>query len=89
MANLSINWPKNTRFAAVVEKIEFQWESFFRRLAERASAPPEFTFATVPSAADNPRMLIYVSNGAAGLPIVAFSDGTNWLRVDTRTAISP
>jgi hypothetical protein len=47
-----------------------------------------FTVATVPSAADNPRGMIYVSNGAAGNPIIAFSNGTDWLRVDTRTAIS-
>ncbi len=66
MANLSIQWPKNKRFAAVVETIEFEWQSFFRRLGERASALPEFTVATVPSAADNPRMMIYVSIGAAG-----------------------
>ena len=32
--------------------------------------------------------LIYVSNGAAGSPVVAFGDGSNWLRVDTRAAVS-
>jgi len=32
--------------------------------------------------------MIYVSNGAAGSPIVAFGDGTNWLRCDTGTAIA-
>lgn len=47
-----------------------------------------FAVATVPSAADNKSGMIYVSNGAAGQPIIAFSDGTNWLRVDTRAAIS-
>jgi len=31
---------------------------------------------------------IYVSNGAAGQPVVAFSNGTNWLRVDTLAPIS-
>lgn len=31
---------------------------------------------------------IYVADGAAGLPCMAFSDGTNWLRFDTKTAIS-
>jgi hypothetical protein len=29
-----------------------------------------------------------VSNGAAGSPVVAFSDGTNWKRVDTLANIS-
>lgn len=47
-----------------------------------------YTVATVPSAAANPRDLIYVSNGAAGSPVLAFSNGTNWLRVDTLAAIS-
>ena len=47
-----------------------------------------FTVATVPSAADSVGGVIYVSNGAAGNPILAFSDGTDWLRVDTAAAIS-
>ena len=47
-----------------------------------------FTVATVPAAADNTGGVIYVSNGAAGSPVLAFSDGTNWLRVDTLAAIS-
>ena len=47
-----------------------------------------YTVATAPSAAANPRDLIYVSNGAAGSPVLAFSNGTNWLRVDTLAAIS-
>ena len=32
--------------------------------------------------------IAYFSNGAGGLPILAFSDGTNWLRSDTRTDVS-
>lgn len=52
-------------------------------------ALPVFSFAGVPSAASYPNSQIYVSNGAAGFPIVAFSDGSNWLRVDTRTVITP
>lgn len=47
-----------------------------------------FTVATVPSAADYPRQWIYVSNGAAGSPVMAFSDGTTWKRCDTLAAIS-
>jgi len=46
-----------------------------------------YTVATVPSAATAGQM-IYVSNGAQGDPIMAFSDGTNWLRVDTKAAIA-
>ncbi len=47
-----------------------------------------YTVAGVPAAASNARRMIYVSNGAAGDPVVAFSNGTNWLRVDTLAAIS-
>lgn len=47
-----------------------------------------YTVATVPAAASFTGDLIYVSNGAAGSPVVAFSNGTNWLRVDTLTAIA-
>ena len=47
-----------------------------------------FTVTTVPAAADYVGSLIYVSNGGAGLPILAFSDGVAWLRTDTRAAIS-
>lgn len=47
-----------------------------------------YTVAGVPSAAANPRVLIYVSNGAAGAAVVAFSDGTNWKRLDTLANIS-
>ena len=46
-----------------------------------------YTVATVPSATTAGQM-IYVSNGAAGNPVMAFSNGTNWLRVDTLAAIS-
>lgn len=47
-----------------------------------------YTVAGVPSASANTGAMIYVSNGAAGSPVVAFSNGTNWLRVDTLAAIS-
>ncbi|MEE8294959.1 MAG: hypothetical protein V3R64_04540 [Sphingomonadales bacterium] len=32
--------------------------------------------------------IIYVSNGAGGLPVLAFSDGFSWIRSDTRAVIS-
>ncbi len=50
---------------------------------------PSFDFDDVPSAVDaGAGTLIFVPDGAAGDPVVAFSDGTDWLRVDTRAAIS-
>jgi len=47
-----------------------------------------YTVATVPAAAANARCLIYVSNGAAGSPVVAYSNGTAWIRMDTNAAIA-
>lgn len=47
---------------------------------------PTYTVATLPTVETG--TLIYVSNGAAGNPVVAFGDGSNWLRVDTRAAVS-
>jgi hypothetical protein len=48
-----------------------------------------FTVATAPSAATaGAGTMIYVSDGAAGSPVVAFSDGTDFLRVDTLAAIA-
>ena len=47
---------------------------------------PQYTVSTLPAVETG--TLIYVSNGAAGSPVVAFGDGSNWLRVDTRSAVS-
>lgn len=49
---------------------------------------PTYTVAGAPSAASLAGTIIYVSNGAAGSPVLAFSNGTNWLRVDTLATIS-
>ena len=50
---------------------------------------PPYTVAAAPSAATaGAGTLIYVSNGAAGAAILAFSDGTNWKRSDTGATIA-
>jgi hypothetical protein len=50
---------------------------------------PTYTVATAPSASDaGAGTLVYVSDGAAGTAILAFSDGTNWKRSDTGATIS-
>ena len=50
---------------------------------------PTYTVATAPSAATaGAGTLVYVSNGAAGSAILAFSDGTNWKRSDTGGTIA-
>lgn len=40
---------------------------------------PAYTVASAPSAADQTGVIIYVSNGLAGAPTVAVSNGTNWI----------
>ncbi len=48
-----------------------------------------FTVATAPAASEHTGAMIYVGNGKAGSPVLAFSNGTNWIRVDDgATAIS-
>ena len=48
-----------------------------------------YTVATAPSAsAAGAGTLVYVSDGAAGSAILAFSDGTNWKRSDTGGTIA-
>ena len=50
---------------------------------------PTFTVASAPSAATSGAgTLIFLSNGAAGSPILAFSDGTNFKRSDTGGTIA-
>lgn len=41
-----------------------------------------FTVATLPPANANVGRVVYVSNGKAGSPCAAVSDGTNWKVVD-------
>ena len=49
---------------------------------------PEYTVATVPAAAGAEGQIIYVSDGNAGSPTVAVSDGTNWLNLVAGTAVA-
>ena len=55
---------------------------------EGAITLPSFTVANAPSAAGLTGTIIYVSNGAAGDPIIAFSNGTDWKRSDTGATIT-
>jgi len=54
------------------------------QLANRSN----YTFATVPTAATNAGRVIYVSDGSAGSPCAAISNGTNWLVISLGSAIS-
>ena len=50
---------------------------------------PTYTVASAPSASTaGAGTIIYVSNGAQGSAILAFSDGTNWKRSDTGGTIA-
>ena len=50
---------------------------------------PTYTVANAPSASSaGAGTLVFVSNGAAGSAILAFSDGTNWKRSDTGATIA-
>jgi hypothetical protein len=48
----------------------------------------EYTVTTVPSAAAHKGRIIYVSNGAAGSPCLAYSNGTSWLRLVFGAAVN-
>lgn len=50
---------------------------------------PTYTVANAPSAATaGAGTVVYVSNGAAGSAILAFSNGTDWKRSDTGATIA-
>lgn len=44
-----------------------------------AAKLPEYTVASAPSATGLNGTVIYVSNGLAGAPCLAVSNGTNWI----------
>jgi hypothetical protein len=47
-----------------------------------------FTVATVPTTNVSAGSVAYVTNGAAGQPVLAFFNGTTWRRCDNLAAIS-
>ena len=49
---------------------------------------PSYTVAGAPTASSYTNHIIYVSNGDAGSPCLAVSNGTNWLVVSLGSAIS-
>lgn len=49
---------------------------------------PTYTVAALPTAADRPRALCWVSDGDAGAPCLAVSDGTDWRRIALGAAVS-
>jgi hypothetical protein len=69
-------------------RLVLEWDAFFSALLNAVNAvsqnalvaPKAYTVATVPSAADNAGRVIFVSDESGG-PVIAYSNGTNWLRV--------
>ena len=52
---------------------------------EGAITLPTFTVATAPSASDLTGTIVFVSDGLAGAPTIAVSDGTDWIASDGNT----
>lgn len=79
-------------FKRVLDSINAMMTEIYAAIGTIGSTAPgpldEYTVATQPDASENARRLIYVSDGAAGSPIVAFSDGTIWRRCDTNDEIA-
>lgn len=69
-------------------KMKHHLENRYEDLAIGMARHQIFTVATVPDATKCEGCTIYVQNGAGGSQILAFSDGTNWLRSDTGAAIA-
>jgi hypothetical protein len=75
------------------KRVEKAWFEFFRFAARRLKLPelPSYTVAQLGAApmtaAGNPRCLVFVSDEAGGAT-VAFSDGTDWRRVQDRAVVS-
>lgn len=81
---------------SVVDEFDYTWrtwlESLYNRLNNGPTLAKGYTVATVPSAAEwsdgtTFSAYIYVSDETGGATI-AFSDGTNWRRVQDRAIIA-
>ena len=73
-----------------VEDTQAALESEFASTAA-ASQPKTgntFTVSTLPAAASNVGRVVYCSNGSAGSPCAAISDGTNWKVVAIGSTVS-
>ena len=66
------------------------WDSIaseIERLFDRAVTPRKFTVASLPPAALNEGLQVYVSDESGGA-VLAFSDGTDWRRSTDRAVAS-
>jgi hypothetical protein len=58
------------------------------RAITKAQTVSSYTVATVPSAAAHAGRIIHVSNGNAGAPCLAYSNGTAWVRIVFGAAVA-
>lgn len=70
-------------WATLVEALNFSVDTDANLLFQAKT----YTVATLPTASSYPRGIIYVSNETGGATL-AFSDGTNWRRVQDRAVVS-
>lgn len=54
----------------------------------KAMTLAKYTVATLPAAAGHEGRQIWVTNGNAGAPCIAISNGTAWLRIIPGTAVA-
>ena len=75
----------------IIQEFTKEWRDWLFYLYKRVAPGPLFlesyTVATVPDAALWEGAIIYVSDETGGATL-AFSDGTNWLRVQDRATVS-
>jgi len=88
MAQLPLDENINARLRATIVALETMLaELYAADTADATTYQPltgnTFTVATLPAAASHVGRHVYVSDGAAGSPTSAVSDGTNWKRTGT------
>ena len=69
-----------------------QLQDYLDENADAAASGPlalaDYSVAELPSASANPQAIVYCSNGDAGSPCLAVSNGTSWLRVALGAAVA-
>lgn len=75
------------RKVSVTQLLEFVQENFNPDASDPVQLP-DLSVAELPSASANPASVVYCSNGDAGSPCLAVSDGTNWRRVALGAAVA-
>ena len=80
---MNFNEVRSVAWKTIVEAFSLSVETDSQLLFQAKS----YTVATLPSAASYPRGIVYVSDEVAGATL-AFSDSTNWRRVQDRAVVS-